>query len=147
MNLKSLKQDDGDALARFPCGISGQPWTRATEIAINEHLHHAIVHHAAEAIGIWDGDTLAAVAAWKVDPYEPDIWRCTTVAVRSGYKRRGLGEQLKREVLNRARAAGARRVDSTVHRDNDPMLGLNAKLGAAIHPEGVGDYLLCVIAL
>jgi hypothetical protein len=50
--------------------------------------------------------------------------------------------------VDRARRSGAVAVVSEVHWDNDPMIELNAQLGANVEQiEGDTDHCLCVIPL
>lgn len=57
---------------------------------------------------------------------------CHVVAVATGCMRRGLGTQIKRAVIERAGQAGVLVVISFVEEDNEPMLQLNARLGATV---------------
>lgn len=130
MEFRDLGPGDAAELATFACNTLRAPWTLAAQFAINENLVFSLEHGNAEGVGLWERSTLLGLAAWSVHPDDSIIWRCHTVAVRNGRKRHGLGRRLKIEVLDRARRAGARRVESNVHKSNDPMLDLNLSLGA-----------------
>lgn len=130
-----------------------QPRTLAVEIALQEGLPFAIEVGDVDGIGAWQPsaqgpDVLAAVAAWTIDPAEPDVWRCNTLAVATGFKRHGLGRRLALAVLGRARDGGARRVEAVVHKDNGPILDLHVSLGGRlIQDSDAIDYFLCVVAV
>jgi ribosomal protein S18 acetylase RimI-like enzyme len=101
-----------------------------------------------EALGLFEEQDLCAVAAWSPTTETPGISQHHVLAVRNGRKRRGSGERLLREVLERARAAGADAVVSLIHVENEPMLILSGRFGAetSTDPRDL-DYRLCTIPL
>ena len=108
----------------------------------------ALCSDEVEALGLWLGDELVGVIAWRRARERPEVVRCSLLAVRTGFVRRGYGRRLKQALLERARQEGARAVESIVHYDNDAMIGLNVGLGANVERiPGDPDYVVCVIAL
>ena len=68
------------------------------------------------------------------------------LAVALGHHRRGVGRLLKSEALRLLAASGYDLVTSVVHEDNEPMIQLNASLGAHFERDPANpEYLLCVI--
>jgi GNAT superfamily N-acetyltransferase len=99
-------------------------------VLLPDALDHAGT--AVTAIGMFEADELCGVAAWT--PHG-GAWECHTLAVRVQSKRQGNGTLLKQEVINRARADGIEVVWSLVRYQNEPMLRVNAKLGAIIRTD------------
>jgi GNAT superfamily N-acetyltransferase len=145
VDVRPITSEDRPALARFSCRAYGEPWSDVIEEMISEHLAGALGHDGLAALGLWDGAHLCAVIAWRID--EPArVCRVALLAVENGYRRNGFGRRLKEEVLGLARRAGAVAVASIVHWDNDPMIELNAALGANVERiDGDPDHCLCVI--
>jgi hypothetical protein len=113
---------------------------------ITNHLADALATGKVFGIGLFVNERLASVIARSVNE---DRWNSAVLATANGTtRRRHYAEQLKMELLERAQSAGALSVTSTVHADNEPMVGLNRKLSAQIvtDPER-RDYLLCTIRL
>lgn len=112
-SVRALTPDDADALLPFdPDGNIGP--------ALGMHT---------DGVGVWDGDTLIAVSTWRVYGAE---WASTLISVLPQWRRQGIATDLKKQLVMRAHAAGASHVRSTIAWGNDPMIALNAKLGARI---------------
>jgi GNAT superfamily N-acetyltransferase len=62
----------------------------------------------------------------------------SSIAVRRGWHDKGIGERLKRQVMDECTNAGCTKVRSEVHRQNLRMQRVNHKVGIAPAP-GVGD--------
>ena len=62
------------------------------------------------------------------------VWRSSLLAVAVGFRQRGIGLQLKRQLLSQAQAAGVKAITSMVRWDNAPMLALNQKLNGSVAP-------------
>lgn len=100
-----------------------------------------------EAHGLWVGDQLTGVVAWRFEP-EARLCHSILLAVDRRHQRRGYGRRLKEMELDWARRAGARAVVSIVHWNNDPIVNLNWGLGGSFsQPPGDAMHLNCVIAL
>lgn len=142
--VRPLTADHREELAEFRCRGFREPWSELIEEMVH-HLAGALVSSAGvRAAGVWSGDVLAGVAAWRVQPDGV----CRSILVAAGSRRLGYGRRLKQEVLAAARRAGAVRVDSQVHVDNDAMIDLNVGLGATVHRiRGDQDHLLCRIVV
>jgi ribosomal protein S18 acetylase RimI-like enzyme len=98
-----------------------------------------------QAIGRWDGGALVAVCAWERLLMAPDRWMSLTLAVHVAHRRRGHAVAVKRELLERADAAGVEVVLSKVRLDNSPMLGLNRRLRATSRLDADAGYFWCSI--
>lgn len=89
---------------------------------------------------------LCALIVWTPQPDDRETWRSNVLAVRNGFKRHGLAYRLKSELLDRAQRAGVLVIVSTVHRDNDSMLGLNDKFHAHLDVmPGSPDHFICTV--
>ena len=78
--------------------------------------------------GIWQGDQLLAMACgWLV----VDELHITVVAVDPGQRRLGLGRQVLGDLLQRARAEGARHATLEVAAVNTAAVALYAQMGFA----------------
>jgi ribosomal protein S18 acetylase RimI-like enzyme len=145
-SIRALTPADREALASFSCRGYGEPWAELVEGMVREDLADALAVPGVEALGSWVGPQLCGVVVWRIDGSGPVLCRGILLAVANGHRRRGHGRRLKRELVERARRAGAVAVVSEVHRDNDPMIDLNVSLGAAVDRiDGDPDHLLCVI--
>lgn len=143
--LRRLTPDDRRALSRFTCRDFREPWSDLVEELISTRLADALDGGDIEGIGLWVGGTLCGVTAWAIDG-STAICDNIVLAVRTGYQRRGHGRTLKQAVIDRAREAGAEAVVSYVHFDNDPMIHINAELGANVEAiAGDPDHRYCVI--
>jgi predicted N-acetyltransferase YhbS len=147
VEIRALTPADRPTLARFTCRGYGEPWSDVIEEMVHDHLADALDASDLIALGLWDGAQLCAVVAWRLDQ-PARICRVALLAVQNGQRRKGLGRRLKEEVVERARQSGALAVVSVVHWENDPMIELNAALGANVERiDGDPDHCLCVIAL
>lgn len=143
--LRPLTAADEPALSTFTCVTYKEPWSAPVEKMIRDHLAGNLALEAVSAVGAWVGDDLRGVAAWKI---EGNICHSVLLAVRTGWRRQGIGALLKRSVLSEARAAGADAVVSFVHWDNEAMIELNASFGANVERiEGDSEYCRCVVAV
>lgn len=154
MRVADLTPADRPQLERFDCG----PGRRIYTSQLVQHQFSDALPWCLEnpdeapdlhAIGLFDDDELCAVATFGPSREDPEhTWTCDTVAVKAGRHGQGLGRRLKQEVLDRARALGARVLVSIVHEDNTPMLRINAALGATITPDEIRtEERFCVIVL
>lgn len=145
-DIRCLTPDDRWSLAEFSCRGYGEPWSDLVEEMVRDDLADAIAVSGVEAAGLWVGPQLCGVVAWRIDPASPTLCRGILLAIQNGHRRRGYGRRLKRELIQRTRHAGAVAIVSEVHRDNDPMIQLNASLGAVVERiDGDPDHLRCVI--
>jgi L-amino acid N-acyltransferase YncA len=141
---------DRQHLETFECSSGRKAyWTLEVERQIRETLPWFLDHPEEGAvIGLCDGGDLCGIAAWSPRHDDPGVWQTHVIAVRNGRKGKGHGERLKREVLERARAAGADAVIAIVHADNQPMLRINGQLGADIATDPKDfNYKICTIFL
>jgi predicted GNAT superfamily acetyltransferase len=146
--VRRLTADDADALAKFSCRRYRQPWTDVVDELVREKLAAAIALGDGEGLGLWVGDDLVGVAAWRMEGGSPPICHSIVVAVRVGAQRSGHGKRLKRAMIEQATAVGAAVVVSMVHWDNDAMIALNAAFGANVERiPGDYEYCRCVVAL
>jgi GNAT superfamily N-acetyltransferase len=147
VEITQLTAVDRGTLADFSCRGYREPWTDLVEEMVRCHLADALDIDGVSALGLWRDEQLCAVVAWRIDS-SSGVCRSILLAVRNGHRRRGYGRRLKAELVDRARRSGAVAVVSEVHWDNDPMIELNAQLGANVEQiEGDTDHCLCVIPL
>jgi ribosomal protein S18 acetylase RimI-like enzyme len=133
VTIRALTGADRAALARFTCARLGEPWAEAIQQAIRSHLADQVACGAMSALGLFEGDVLHGVAAWRIPNTQPPVLcRSDIIAVAIRARRQGYGLVLKQAVLDEARAAGAVAVSSIVHRDNTAMLALNRRFGALV---------------
>ena len=139
---------DRAALETFACVVYRQPWTQEIEHLVREELSPWLDAGHGEAAGAFENGVLVAVASWTPIIEEPPTWRSGLIAVRTGSARRGHGLGMKMHVLERARAAGAAAVTSTLHRDNHAMWRINERLGATFTPtDALQEYFTAAIWL
>ncbi len=142
--LRPLTADDNAALQRFRCA-GGGPWAFAVERYIRTVLERELVGGHVRATGLWNGNFLAAVIVFTMEPAMPALCRCHYLAVAASCRRQGCGERLKTWLLDEAWKDGRTAVLSRVHRDNIAMLSLNDKLGAHILDPEDDDHRPCII--
>lgn len=131
----------------FRCRSFGEPWSEVVEEMVCGQLAAELESGDVSAMGLWAGDVLAGVAAWRVDR-TVRMCRAILVAVATGHRRRGYGRILKGAVVDAARSAGAVAVVSSVHWDNDAMIELNVALGGNVEViPGDRDFCRCVIPI
>ncbi len=151
MLLRPLTVDDQLPLEQFTCARLGEPWTEVIQETVRDHLSDQIAAGRISALGLFDNHAaLRGVAAWRITELTQDwvVCRVDVIAVAVGTQRQGYGRQLKEAVVAEAQAAGARAVDSIVHRRNVGMLRLNRELGAVVDAiQGEANHLLCVIPI
>jgi GNAT superfamily N-acetyltransferase len=71
--------------------------------------------------------------------------KITALAVVHAHRRQGIATALKLSVIDIAAARGINLVWSDVHRQNKPMLELNAKLDVEVEPDpDEVEYMMCV---
>jgi ribosomal protein S18 acetylase RimI-like enzyme len=147
VEIRRLTPNDRQALAIFSCR-GGGAWTVAIEEMIRDRLADELeLTDDLEAYGLWVGDQLAGVVAWRFKP-EGQLCHSLVLAVDHRHQRRGYGRRLKEMEIAQARQAGARAVVSLVHWNNDPIINLNWGLGGTFsHPPGDPMHLHCVIPL
>ena len=138
---------DRRQLAPFSCRDFRYPWTDVIEEMVQGQLAASIERGDVSGLCLCVQDRICAVTAYVIDD-DNGICHSELLAVKIGYMRHGFALQLKREVIARSRLRGVRAVISVVHFDNDPMIELNAKLGANIERiPGDTDYVRCIIPL
>ncbi len=146
VEIRRVTADDELSLRQFTCRVIGEPWTQLVEELIQQNLAFSLGVGEVDAVGAWDDESLVGVAAWRSEG--PSRRRVAVLAVATGAKRRGIGRELKLEVLDRARRDGIESVVSIVDWNNDAMLGLNYEIGARIvHVPNDPGYMLCVFDL
>jgi RimJ/RimL family protein N-acetyltransferase len=148
ITFRRLDTSSRAALEVFACRDFSQPWTDVVEEVVRGQLADELAHGTVAALGAFDDDQrLVGVAAWK-PPDERGIVQNVVCAVAFGFQRRGVGTELKRNVLREGVALRAIAVVSEVHVDNDAMLAVNTKLDAVLtHDPDDQRYLICVIRL
>lgn len=148
METRRLGIEHRSQLASFDCAQFRQPWTDAVEFLVKERLADSIESGEAQAIGLWDDDSLCGIAAWT--EASRDEWHSSIIAVKLGYVGRGDGGRLKDELIAIARSRGVSAIVSWVHRDNLAMVHINERLGAVIRtdPEDPRrEFLLCTLVI
>jgi GNAT superfamily N-acetyltransferase len=105
---------------------------------IREELPYSLEVGLVQGHGLWVGDQLVAVDAWRTerDPavryrWGDQVWLNVVLAVHADYRRRGLARRLKLALVEEARHAGIVAITSIVAWTNIAMLNLNEKLGAS----------------
>lgn len=148
-DIRPLGTAEVEHLRGFPCRQFKQAGTDVVEGMVRNDLPDALLAGTAEATGLWVGEQLVAVAAWRYEAHSAGtICRSILIAVRRGYVRRGCGSRLKSQLVTIARASGCVAVASEVHRDTDAMLHINEQHGARLSKSTPdGTYLACVIPL
>jgi GNAT superfamily N-acetyltransferase len=138
---------DRAQLVAFSCRDFGEPWTDVVEEMIRYQLADWLTLDVASGLAACRGPAICGVAAYSFDR-DAAVCHNHVLAVSGGHRRRGYGRLLKSAVLDAARSAGMAAVYSRVDFDNDPMIGLNLRLGANIvRVPGDPDYVDCVIRL
>lgn len=143
MELRPLGPDDRAHLETFRCATAGALYTLEVEQEIQEHLAGYIQSGVVEAVGLWDGDDLVAIASFK----RLWVWKVDLIATALEHRQRKHAYRLLRHLLQLAEAdPAAMAVAFRVHLGNAPMLNLAAKVGAFIDPqEDEGEYRLCTV--
>jgi GNAT superfamily N-acetyltransferase len=62
------------------------------------------------------------------------VWRSSLLAVAVGYRKRGIGQELKRHLINEATDLGVLAITSMVRWDNIAMRALNRKFNGSEFP-------------
>jgi ribosomal protein S18 acetylase RimI-like enzyme len=111
---------------------------------VNNRLADELDLGGCQATGLWQELELLGLFAWRLE-FE-DTAKSILLAVSYGCRRRGYGQRLKRELIDEARLAGARKIISFVDWDNEKMLRLNRRLGASIRRiPGDENYAECTL--
>lgn len=144
MDLRPVTLEDAQHLRTFRCATEGLAFTLEVEQQIRTSVPEELAEGRVEALGSWDGDQLAALIVFK--PHSR-LWMVTVLGTDHRYRERKQAFRLKREIVRRARDAGAAAVTSHVHRDNAPMAGLNRKLDGVPDPgaDPEGEYVLWTV--
>jgi GNAT superfamily N-acetyltransferase len=150
VSIRALTPEDGAVLATFSCGQIGQAWSDVVEEMVQRDLPIQIAsERRVSAVGLWDGDELCGVAAWKIfDATQPILCQGILVAVAHGHRGKGYGRQLMEVMKDAARVAGAEAISFVVDQRNLPMIHLSESVGGDCDeiPDDP-DNLLCYIAL
>lgn len=147
VEVRPVTAADHDTLATFSCRSWAHPWTDEIEASIHHLADELALTESVVARGIWNGDDLLAVVAWRMVPQTP-LCQSLVLAVETGHRRRGYGRRLKQIEIEEARRASCTAVISKVHWDNGPMMELNKALGANVERiNGDGAYAYCIIPL
>lgn len=142
--MRDLTAEDLPALRGFCCADPETDWSIAIEDLVRHDLGDLIQAGAAQALGMFEGDELAAVLAWSAE--EPDVVVVEVLAVDCRHRRRGHATAMKRELIMSAGRLGASAVVSLVRPENGAMLQINEGLGAVIALDtDEPGYLRCVI--
>ena len=143
--VRPVTAADGPALAGFACRSWDAPWTDLVEEMVHGLAGVLAEPRGLTARGLWEGDALAAVVAWRI---EPASGLCSTVlvAVHSARRRRGYARTLRMVQIDEARRAGCRAVVTTVHRGDAAAVALDRSLGGALAERpGDDDHVWSVI--
>jgi len=103
------------------------PWSR--DAFLSEILQSYTIYLVA-----CQGEQVAAIGGMHV------VWEdahVTNIAVHPAFRGRGLGEQMMRELIDRAARRGARRMTLEVRASNTPAQGLYKKLGFVTAPGAI----------
>ena len=147
MEFRQLNEHDGPLFASFRCSDRNQ-WTRRVENIIHHALDSALRHDSkfTKAIGAFVDDTLVGLIAF--DDSDDDVWSVLVLATSRDHRRKGVGRDLKLELLRVARREHVLVLASMVHRANQAMHELNQQLGAVtLADEHDPDYLLCILTI
>jgi ribosomal-protein-alanine N-acetyltransferase len=115
---------DLDEVAALEARCFTNPWTRdmlARELAQSDVAHVFLLRTP-------DGALAAFCSCWII----ADELHVNTIAVDSGFRRRGLGTRLMRHVMAEAARRGARRATLEVRASNTAALGLYQSLGFSV---------------
>ena len=119
------------------------------EEMVRRDLVGEIASGQVSAVGLWEGDELCGVAAWRIYDADPLILcRGILIAVANSHRRKGYGRQLKEAMKDAARAAGAAAISSLVDQRNRAMIELNKAAGAVVERiVDDPDYVRCIVPL
>ncbi len=113
---------------------------------IRQELADALALGTTWAIGIIKDGELVAVGSWKIRRELEVVWQVLTLGTDVDHRKQGLAEQLKREIMRRAKEAGIRSLVSLVDRRNAPMIALNRRLGGkCVWDWRDPDYSRCAV--
>lgn len=115
MSVLDLDQILGIEALSFPT-----PWSRfafTSELTQNNYAFYVVAEI--------NGEAVAYAGVWVI----LEEGHITNVAVHPDYRGRGLGEQMMRSIMGRAKAQGAERVTLEVRASNDVAQQLYTKLG------------------
>jgi GNAT superfamily N-acetyltransferase len=130
-------------LEGFACSTLDTPWSVGIEQMVCDHLPDALENPGApgalpiKALGLWVGERLVAVDAWKPErdpvvcatfPGEV-VWLNVVLATHVDFWHQGFGRHLKETVIQEARKRGVVAITSVVSWENTAMGSLNQKLG------------------
>ncbi len=144
LRVAAVTADDAALLRALRCGRIDAPWTVEAEDYIHLTLPSELRSGGTRATGLWNGNDLVAVAAWRMET-APPVCRCFCLATTLAWQRRGCARRLKTSVLAQAKAEGKIAVTSFVHEDNAVMRRLNAELGGIEDsPDEDGYHLISI---
>ena len=146
LELLPITQEHGGALAAFRCATVDAPWTVPVEEYVRRLLISELASGRVDAVGLWEGEVLAAVVVWRMETAVPTC-SCFYLATGLGFRARGCARRLKEWLVTLAGARDRLAVTSRVHQRNEVMLGLNTRLGAEFEPPNEDGYLPCTIRL
>lgn len=146
--LRRAHASDAPALKRFECRNPGETWTRRVQQDIRRDLPAVAAGTSSSDVNIevivaaHHADGLIGVVAFVHAETEINI---RALAVTHTWRRKRIGTNLKRAVIDIAAARCAGIVWSNVHKLNKPMLALNNGLHVATDTDPDDpEFKLCI---
>ncbi len=118
--MREMMLKDLDSVLDIEALSFPTPWSRrsfTTELTENVYAHYIVVEYESRVIG-YSG-------MWVI----LDEAHITNIAVHPEFRRRGLGEKIMREMMERAKSRGATRMTLEVRVSNSAAQDLYRKLG------------------
>lgn len=138
--------EDRAAIENFSCD-RGTPWSQAIEVMVRNDLADALQSGFLDAVGIWDGEDLAAVVVYQPLRLMPSNWRVRAIGTRASNAGRGYATALIETVQARAQAGGASCLSGLIHHENTKMIRIMGSLGAVIFERPDDENVGFVLAI
>lgn len=119
MVVRNITEADVDQVFALEQAIFSSPWTRTaimTEV-ISPKCHYKVIDR--------DGEILGYAGLWKVI----DEGHITNIAVKEGYRNKGLGRMLIEALVEECRKLDVDRYTLEVRVSNEPAIALYKSLG------------------
>jgi ribosomal-protein-alanine N-acetyltransferase len=129
-HVVTVALSEAEILAEIHAAAFGHAWSA-------EEFAALLAERTVFAVGVRRGRRLAGFVLVRVVADEAEI---LTIAVRRGFRRRGLGRMLMEEALRRLHRAGASACFLEVDRGNAPAVALYRSLGYAVAGERRNYY-------
>ena len=131
IEIKRLSLDDSDALAHIAPGVFDNPiaWERAREFLADPRHHLIVAIDNGSIVGF-----VSAVHYVHPDKPQPELW-INEVGVADGYRGRGIGTAVLREVLDVGRRLGCEEAWVLTERSNEAAMHLYASNGGEAAPQ------------